>query len=235
MPVFGLQVLGVVAGGAVALPEEVHVPVELVGPLPGHDVVDGAREVAVLRGGAQGEDLDLLDGVHVGLGRALVEEVFGDVHPVELEGVLVVGRAIDHASPAAVPPVQGAGGRVHEVEERVAAKGRVLHPGAIVVGADLVGGGVHHSGLRHYGDLFLERAHLEADALIDLLAEAHSKARASHRLESGETEGDLVLPGGQVQDAIKTQLVARWRTARRPRWRRSQSRPLPAEPPRKCP
>ena len=115
---------GVVRGEPVALPEEVGVAVELVRALAGDDVVDRSRQVPVLGRRPEGEHLDLVDGVDVGLGQRLVEVVVGDVDAVHLEGVLVVRGAVHHGAPAPVAAafaaLQGARRLRDEVEEAVA-------------------------------------------------------------------------------------------------------------------
>ena len=105
------------------------------------------------------------------------------------------------------PPSSVPGADLHQVEEGVAAQGRVLDHAAVVVGADLVRAGVHDRGLPHDGDLLLELAHLHADALVELLAQAHADARPRDGLEPGEAEADLVHPGRQVQDVVHALLV----------------------------
>jgi hypothetical protein len=201
--------LGVVRGQAVRLVVEAEVAVELVRPLPGHDVVDGARQVAVLGGRAEREDLDLLDRVRVRLRESFVEVVVRDLDTVDLEGVLVVRGAVDHGAHGVVGVAarERARRRRHEIEEAVAAQRGVVHPLAAVVGADLVGGGVDHR--RHSDDVdrLLELAHLERRASVDRPADRHVQASQRRGLEAAEAEDELVVARRQVDEPVEALLV----------------------------
>ena len=158
-----------------------------------------------LRGGAEGDDLDLFDGVRVRPRPRRARHGGGVVRAVHQVGVLVgpgaVGR--DPVARAARRVRRGhARRRLGEVEHAEAAQRRVLHELVAVVGRQARLAGVDDRCLTGDRDRVGEASEVQGDVPLDVAAEHDTEPLLAIRREAVHLDLELVGAGREVPEAV---------------------------------